>query len=100
MSRLNGYDKLVIFNNSLPFKNLFEKYEGFVQAVQYQCLPNFFSSSLLSMTNKTFIKFSEVETIYKIDLYRLALHFEHFTFNEMLSFEQRQIQVCDHYRSR
>ena len=46
MSKLNGYDKLVIFNNSLPFRDLFRKYEGFVEVVQFQCLPNFFSSNV------------------------------------------------------
>jgi len=79
MNKLNGYDKLVIFNNSLPFRDLFRKYEGFVEVVQFQCLPNFFSSN---MTKKDFIKFSEIETIYKNNPLGLHMHFEYLTFNE------------------
>lgn len=76
---MNGYDKLVLFNNSLPFSDLFRKYKDFVQVIQFQCLPNFYSNSTFK---KLFIRFDDVKDIYKINPSGLHLHFEYLTFNE------------------
>ena len=46
MTKLQGYEKIVIFNNSIPntpiFRQVFSTHKNFVQVVQYQCLPNLF----------------------------------------------------------
>ncbi len=47
INKINGYDKIVLFNNSYgngnwsQFNDLFSKYKDLVQVVQFQCLPNF-----------------------------------------------------------
>ena len=44
MTRLNGFDKLVFYNNSLSskFNFLIEKYSNFIDIVQLTCIPNLF----------------------------------------------------------
>ena len=54
---------IVIFNNSLPFSNMLHRYDGFVELIQFQCLPNFFDHISNATTNKKqFIKFDEIKT--------------------------------------
>ncbi len=83
INKLNGFDKIVLFNNSLDssFNNLFSKYKGFVEIIQYQCLPNFF---IENNANKTYINFFEIKQLYNLDPLPYHIHFEFFSFNECL----------------
>ena len=45
LNKLIGYEKIAVFNNSIPnndlFNNLFERNKHFVDVIQFNCLPNF-----------------------------------------------------------
>jgi len=81
MNKINGYDKISLFNNSLDtkFDSLFSKYKDFIDVHQFQCVPNFFSPS---NKNRTFITFSEIKYVLKIDANTIHVHFEYLNFNE------------------
>lgn len=84
LNRMHGYDKLVVFNNSIPkeFNEIFKQNLDFVEIVQFQCIPNFMDDNV----NKTFIKsFFEFQQIYNLDPLYFHTHFEFFTLNECYS---------------
>jgi hypothetical protein len=45
LNKLIGYEKIAIFNNSIPnndlFNSLFERNKNFIDVIQFNCLPNF-----------------------------------------------------------
>ena len=45
LNKMIGYEKIAIFNNSIPnndlFNSLFERNKNFVDVIQFNCLPNF-----------------------------------------------------------
>ena len=50
MNKMSGYQKIILFNNSIPntreFIRLFDKHKDFVEINQLKCLPNFYNSNL------------------------------------------------------
>lgn len=84
MNKMHGYDKVVIYNNSIEnskeFNELFEEYSGFVELIPFKCLPNFIDAN---NTNKPFISsFFEIKYDYRKNEVPLHVHFETFVFNE------------------
>ncbi len=84
MNRLNGYEKLVIYNNSMEynyeFNKMFNDYKDFVKIIQFKCLPNFLDAN---NSAKPFINsFNEIKDFYKRDLLAYTDHFETIVFNE------------------
>jgi hypothetical protein len=75
MHKLNGYDKLIIYTNKMEnieeFNRLFREYIGFVEIIQYKCMPNFKDKTTLFLR----------EDFYELN-YRLADHFEHLIYLE------------------
>ena len=55
MHILNGYDKLIIYNNTMEdseeYNRLFREYIDYVQIIQYKCMPNFYDKSKQFITN-------------------------------------------------
>ena len=49
LNKLIGYDKIVIYNNSIPntehFNRIFRNNKDFIDLYQFQCLPNFINNS-------------------------------------------------------
>ncbi len=84
VSKLSGYEKLVIFNVSLSevYKNLFDKYKDFVQVIQYQCIPNLFPNLL----NESYFKFNEIGKLFPslsaVTKHGIYQHYEYFSNNE------------------
>jgi hypothetical protein len=87
INKINGYDKIVLFNNSYgngnwsQFNDLFIEYKDLVQIVQFHCLPNFFD---LNNKNKTYINFFEINQLYGKNPLAYHQHFEFASFNECL----------------
>ena len=87
INKINGYDKIVLFNNSYgngswsQFNDVFKKYQDLVQVVQFQCLPNFFD---LKNKNKSYINFFEIFPLYGKYPLPYHQHFEFASFNECL----------------
>ncbi|RNA36061.1 hypothetical protein BpHYR1_052711 [Brachionus plicatilis] len=82
LTKLNGYEKLVIFNNSLPaeFDFIKEKYSDFVESIEFSCIPNYIDAT---SSNKSFIRsFNQFKEIYNIDPLYYHMHFEFVTQNE------------------
>jgi len=87
INKINGYDKIVLFNNSYgngswsQFNDIFKKHQDLVQVVQFQCLPNFFD---LKNKNKSYINFFEIFPLYGKYPLPYHQHFEFASFNECL----------------
>ncbi len=82
LNRMHGYNKLTIYNNSLPSQmdSIFEKHADFVQVIQFQCIPNFMENE---NSKKPYIKsFYEFQSVYNTDPLYYHTHFEFFTLNE------------------
>jgi hypothetical protein len=79
MAKMNGFDKLVFFNNSLSkeYDYLAAKYAGFLHIVQFQCIPNFFPNQ-----TKQFLSFNEIEILNRKEAFYIHVHFEFITQNE------------------
>jgi hypothetical protein len=81
VNKLNGYDKIVVFNNSLDgYDDLFKKYAQFVQVLQFQCVPNFFSKK--NHKKKRFISFFDIKNVYNLNPHTYHIHFDHLIANE------------------
>ncbi len=83
-SKISGYEKIVIFNNSLSeiYGKLFDRHNDFVQVIQYQCIPNLFTH----LYDKSYFKFHELDKLFptfrsrdKDAIYR---HYEYTSNNE------------------
>ena len=74
MHKLNGYKKLIIYTNNMEnveeFNRLFREYIGYVEIIQYKCMPNFKDNNQQFL--KDFIGLN----------HRLADHFEHLIYLE------------------
>jgi hypothetical protein len=87
INKINGYDKIVLFNNSYgngnwsQFNDLFSKYKDLVQVVQFQCLPNFLD---LNNKSKSYINIFEIYPLYGKYPLSYHQHFEFASFNECL----------------
>lgn len=84
MNRMHGYDKVVIYNNSIAnsaeFERLFAENKNFVQLIQFKCLPNFIETN---NAHRPFINyFKEIETLFKKQIIQYHVHFEEFVFTE------------------
>jgi hypothetical protein len=82
LNNMHGYDKLVIYNNSLPSQldKMFARYSNFIEVIQFQCIPNFMDDNNRA---KPYIKsFYEFKNVYKTDPLYYHMHFEFFTLNE------------------
>ena len=82
MAKINGFDKLVFFNNSLTdqFDFLAEKYSNFIEIIQFTCIPNFIDPNNKKI--KFFYDFNEIRKIYNHDPLGYHVLFEHITQNE------------------
>ena len=84
MNRLNGYQKLVIYNNSIQYNHelnrMFDENKDLVEVIQFKCLPNFLDAN---NTGNSFItSFDEIKDVYKKDVLAYTDHFETIVFNE------------------
>jgi hypothetical protein len=89
INKINGFDKIILFNNSYgngswkEYELLFNKYNNFIQIIQYQCLPNFISSN--NNNNKPkYINFFDTKPLFNLNPIPYQQHFEYSTFNECL----------------
>lgn len=86
LTRLQGYEKIVIFNNSIEntptSQQVFSNYKDFVQVVQYQCLPNFIHKKLKEVESPKFIDFNYIKNQLKFNPLALHIFFERMTQNE------------------
>lgn len=59
IARLNGYEKMMIFNLSLSndYNDILNINKDFVQVIQYQCIPNFHNN----ITHKSYFKLDELK---------------------------------------
>ena len=82
MARLNGFDKVVFFNNSLSseFDFLSKKYKDFIEVIQLSCIPNLLDPNNESLPYLS--SFFEIKTIYNIHPLSIHMLFEHLTQNE------------------
>lgn len=66
LNRLQGYEKIIIFNNSIEntptFQEVFSHHKELVQALQYQCLHNFIPKNLKEVESSKFIDFNYIKT--------------------------------------
>ena len=91
MHKINGYDKLIIYNNSIQdneqFNHLIREYDGYVQIIQFKCMPNFNDKSTLFIT----------------DFYQNPYwHFESVVYNECYLHNMdkyKYITINDHYEN-
>jgi len=81
MNRINGYDKISLFNNSFDtkFNDLFIKYKDFIDVHQFQCVPNFYKPN---KNNITFVTFERIKNVFNSDPTSIHVHFEYINFNE------------------
>lgn len=82
LAKLNGYEKLFFFNNSLPVEYDFikKKYSNFVESIDFNCIPNYIDPS--NSNNSYFDSFNHFKDIYNIDPLYYHMHFEFITQNE------------------
>ena len=86
INKINGFDKIILFNNSYgngswkEYELLFNKYNNFIQIIQYQCLPNFISSN----NEPKYINFFDTKPLFNLNPIPYQQHFEYSTFNECL----------------
>lgn len=82
LAKLNGYEKLFFFNNSLPVEYDFikNKYSNFVESIDFNCIPNYISPT---NSNSSYLSsFNQLKDIYNIDPLYYHMHFEFVTQNE------------------
>jgi len=83
LSKLEGYEKIVIFNNSIEdtqrFRKIFSDHKDFIEVIPYQCLPNFYKKT---QGSPKYIDFYYIQNELKWDPLYFHMHFERLTQNE------------------
>jgi len=99
LSKYQGYDKLVLYNNSientLKYRQVISRNQGFIELIDYQCLPNFYEID----GTPEFIDFEYIETFLDTSSLNHQIFFEKITQNECYwenKDKYKNIAVLDH----